>query len=331
MTPFRYSVAATLALIFATVGCERETEIEIEPAVESADAMSVDMMSAPAAPAALSPADQAVEDFVTREFVPCGDSRFVPNGLGGFTEYRGFSYQTSSVPLTEADRLNGSEFMREVRFTFTSHRRYDGYQRSWSPWSPPDEVVQGMARLGGTAQLPYAPVRVSMQGGQLVAQFGERGSYFERTQVIENLAPRVDCSDIPGAASASGSRSPAPATPAASANSARGGNTEMRQGRESDLVFRRGTSSATVEGVVQGNEVRDYLFTARGGQNIRVNLTSESEADVTLTNGDGGRTLSEADGDDIEFRLPYSGRYRVRVTPSSGNGATPFSLYVEII
>lgn len=108
------------------------------------------------------------------------------------------------------------------------------------------------------------------------------------------------------------------------------------QDRVRPLRFLAGEYATTVNGVVQGYDVHDYVLRAREGQRIRVELSTPHAAEAFIMNDETFENVgSQLPGRMWEFRLPYSGAYRIRVLqprPSAHRGErSQYSLYVEII
>jgi hypothetical protein len=83
------------------------------------------------------------------------------------------------------------------------------------------------------------------------------------------------------------------------------------------VQFARGTSAATVQGRITGDQTVDYLLGARAGQNMNVSMTSPNAAayfnilapgenEVAMFNG-------SVNGNQFEGVLPRDGDYRIRV------------------
>lgn len=104
----------------------------------------------------------------------------------------------------------------------------------------------------------------------------------------------------------------------------------LAQIEERRVQFAPGTSSATVEGQIQGDEIVDYLLNARAGQAANIsmaastgiayfNLIAPSETDVAFH-------IGSRDGNQFEGVLPESGDYRVRVYLMGDEAPTTYRL-----
>jgi hypothetical protein len=76
--------------------------------------------------------------------------------------------------------------------------------------------------------------------------------------------------------------------------------------------FARGATSATVNGVVKGYAYRDYLFGARGGQRVSVDLDSKYPHPQMFVRDSNGENLSTGAGE-WNGEIPATGTYTVRV------------------
>ena len=99
------------------------------------------------------------------------------------------------------------------------------------------------------------------------------------------------------------------------------------------LRFKRGHSTAVVEGGVIREDQDIYLVGARKGQTMRVHLTSlENNAAFTILQPRSRKALpgTEEGKDPTRWsgRLPRSGEYQIRVAPTRGN--TGYKLKVTI-
>jgi hypothetical protein len=110
----------------------------------------------------------------------------------------------------------------------------------------------------------------------------------------------------------------------------------------SQVQFARGTSGATINGTIVGDEYIDYKLGAKGGQQMQVAMK------VTASNGGGnayfnilpphssGEAIynSSIDGDGVTVRLPSDGEYTIRVyqmgADADGGKTTGFSIDVSI-
>lgn len=98
------------------------------------------------------------------------------------------------------------------------------------------------------------------------------------------------------------------------------------------ITFAPGATSATVSGSVQGYETRDYVLKAQAGQQMTVNLRSNSSFMQVAVFSPQGETLSV--GTNWTGTLPSSGDYLVRVllvrAEARRNGAGGFQLTVGV-
>jgi hypothetical protein len=65
----------------------------------------------------------------------CGDFYYgTADPRQGFAEYEGFSYTTTTIPLTEADRLMHYEWRVESRIHSRAFRYWNPAWRRWNDW-----------------------------------------------------------------------------------------------------------------------------------------------------------------------------------------------------
>jgi hypothetical protein len=87
--------------------------------------------------------------------------------------------------------------------------------------------------------------------------------------------------------------------------------------REVPVKFKKGTSSAVVNGSIRGYQVIDYVLNARRGQSMNVSLATRHGATYfnILAPGetDAAMFIGSTTGRQFEGRLPKSGDYRIRV------------------
>lgn len=104
-------------------------------------------------------------------------------------------------------------------------------------------------------------------------------------------------------------------------------------GTSQRITFATGTSSATINGQVDGNTFRGYLLNAQAGQRMQVS-TSSPLGNVYLTLvSPGGSPLARAQNGAQTFDgiLPESGDYSIQVSAPAGTALTNFTLYVSVI
>ena len=93
------------------------------------------------------------------------------------------------------------------------------------------------------------------------------------------------------------------------------------------VAFKKGESSTTYSGKVQGDDYDSYYFTAKKGQVLNLNLASSAHAEVILFGKD-----DYVAGD--TYILPESGKYEVRVLQMRNfarrGTESPYSLTIEI-
>lgn len=98
------------------------------------------------------------------------------------------------------------------------------------------------------------------------------------------------------------------------------------------IAFAPGATSATVNGSIQGYETRDYLLRAQAGQQMTVNLRSNSSFTQVVVFSPKEETLFV--GTNWTGTLPSSGDYKVRVllvrAEARRNGAGSFQVAVGI-
>ena len=98
------------------------------------------------------------------------------------------------------------------------------------------------------------------------------------------------------------------------------------------ISFAPGATSATVNGSVQGYETRDYVLRAQAGQQMTVNLRSNSSFMQAVVFSPQGETLFV--GTNWTGTLPSTGDYKVRVllvrAEARRNGAGGFQATVGI-
>lgn len=108
------------------------------------------------------------------------------------------------------------------------------------------------------------------------------------------------------------------------------------QDRVRPLSFERGEYATTVRGLVAGYDVHDYVLRAQRGQRMRVELRTESVAEILVLNDETFERIGSSEGGTYwEGRLPYSGAYRIRILQNRASARrgerSAYSLFVEII
>lgn len=87
--------------------------------------------------------------------------------------------------------------------------------------------------------------------------------------------------------------------------------------RTERVQFKKGTSSATVEGSIKGYETVDYVLGARKGQLMNVSMATSNTASYfnILEPGKSNEAMfiGSTSGNQFEGVLPASGDYKVRV------------------
>jgi hypothetical protein len=64
----------------------------------------------------------------------CGDFYYgTSNWQSGVAEFKDFSYSTTNIPLTEADKLSGYEWKVESKIESTAFRFWNPFWRRWIP------------------------------------------------------------------------------------------------------------------------------------------------------------------------------------------------------
>ncbi|MBB3953008.1 hypothetical protein [Aureimonas jatrophae] len=103
------------------------------------------------------------------------------------------------------------------------------------------------------------------------------------------------------------------------------------------MRFQAGNDNAHAESAVRGDQYRDYVLSARGGQRIYVSLSTKGTAYFNiLPPGSDGEAIynSSQSGNDGGVTLPTSGDYRVRVylmgADASENKRVSYTLSVGI-
>ncbi|WP_424497273.1 hypothetical protein [Robiginitalea sp.] len=102
--------------------------------------------------------------------------------------------------------------------------------------------------------------------------------------------------------------------------------------RTERVSFRKGTSSATIEGSITGRETVDYLLNVRSGQNMNVSMTSGNSGVYFNIMEPGEEYVAiynaSIDGNQFEGTTAKSGDYRIRVYLMKGaqNGRADYRL-----
>lgn len=100
------------------------------------------------------------------------------------------------------------------------------------------------------------------------------------------------------------------------------------------IEFKRGTTSATVSGVVRGDEQAEYILSAQQGQRLTLKLsdTPAKSACFDIKGPDGADMGLEYDCNwSYSKPLPATGEYFITVArPSQGKGTARYRLTVTI-
>jgi hypothetical protein len=100
------------------------------------------------------------------------------------------------------------------------------------------------------------------------------------------------------------------------------------------IEFKRGTSSATLNGSVRGDEEAEYVLAARKGQRLIIKLSSvPRRSSVFQITGPDNDTLGlEHDANwDYDGKLPTTGDYQITVSrPTTSRGTSKYTLSVTI-
>ncbi len=107
---------------------------------------------------------------------------------------------------------------------------------------------------------------------------------------------------------------------------------------EARVTFAAGASSASITGSITGDEIRDFIFGARGGQTMEVRFTADTtSADFHILPPGSDPTaldLGSPGAAAWSGKLPYDGDYRVRVFhfrgPADNGVTTRFGIEVAI-
>jgi hypothetical protein len=87
--------------------------------------------------------------------------------------------------------------------------------------------------------------------------------------------------------------------------------------RTETVHFKKGATSATVEGHIKGYETVDYVLGARKGQSMNVSMATKNGANyfniIAPGKGDEALFVGSTSGNQFEGILPASGNYKVRV------------------
>lgn len=87
--------------------------------------------------------------------------------------------------------------------------------------------------------------------------------------------------------------------------------------RTERVHFKKGATSATVEGTVKGYEGVDYVLGARAGQAMNVSMASDNTANyfniIAPGKTDEAMFIGSSSGNQFEGTLSANGDYRVRV------------------
>ncbi|ECC1695216.1 inhibitor of g-type lysozyme [Salmonella enterica subsp. salamae] len=115
-------------------------------------------------------------------------------------------------------------------------------------------------------------------------------------------------------------------------------STSFAAGKNVNVEFKKGQSSARYSGVIKGYDYDTYHFQARKGQKVHVSISNES-ADTYLfgpgisDSADLSRYSSELDGNG-RYTLPASGQYELRVLQTRNdarkNKAQKYSVNIQI-
>lgn len=96
---------------------------------------------------------------------------------------------------------------------------------------------------------------------------------------------------------------------------------------DTTVQFKKGQTSATYQGKIQGDAYDSYFFTAKQGQVLKLNLDSDAHAEMVLF-GQDDYVVGE------DYVLPKSGKYEVRVlqmrTFARRGAESPYRLTVDI-
>ncbi|WP_026380147.1 hypothetical protein [Afifella pfennigii] len=107
---------------------------------------------------------------------------------------------------------------------------------------------------------------------------------------------------------------------------------------KSEVQFEAGNDNAAVEGTITGDEYRDYILGAKGGQTMSVSLITEGSAffnilppgsdNVAIYNG-------STEGENASVELPEDGDYTIRVylmgNDRDSGASVPYTVSVTIM
>src|SRR6266849_6649257 len=100
------------------------------------------------------------------------------------------------------------------------------------------------------------------------------------------------------------------------------------------IEFKRGATSATINGVIHGDEEAEYVLSARKGQQLTIKLTSVPvKSSVFQLLGQDNDTLGlESDANfNYSGTLPKTGDYFINVKrPTTARGTSRFKLTVTV-
>ena len=87
--------------------------------------------------------------------------------------------------------------------------------------------------------------------------------------------------------------------------------------RTERVHFKKGASSATVQGSIKGYQVVDYVLGARQGQSMNVSMATNNTSNyfniLAPGKNDEAMFVGSTSGDQFEDTLPASGDYKIRV------------------
>lgn len=103
------------------------------------------------------------------------------------------------------------------------------------------------------------------------------------------------------------------------------------------VKFAKGKSSAVINDVIHGYEYKDFVFTAKSGQNLAVSVNTKTYAtvfDVFKKKGNFGESDNDT-GETVNLTIPSDGKYvvRVRMMRSQArrkNSVAKFSVNISI-
>ncbi|MEY4563449.1 MAG: hypothetical protein RLZZ618_2726 [Pseudomonadota bacterium] len=103
------------------------------------------------------------------------------------------------------------------------------------------------------------------------------------------------------------------------------------------VQFAKGSSSATIKGIIKGDQIIDYTLRARGSQTMSVKLATKNSANyfnVFPPGSEEALFIGSTSGSEWRGQLPIDGEYRVRVylmrSAARRNEAANYTLTVGV-